>query len=247
MIVFLIDFMRRSRNKPATGVAERRRRWRSYRTMDTGFRSWHREQLGLQPSVEQIPHQTQHTAVTSPRTSTLVQYDISPGDGDDEQLPSILNASDPPLDQTSDGYDSTEQPDEPLQGDHALSNAFNISIEDPLVSPNPREEAQLQVDSTTESRISNVAGLGSILSGRNMIALSLVKGTTGLTAEHYQCFRWMLLDEFYDNDKLPSYNTLLYSLRPALSLLCISYYCRGKGACRSCWSDSNNKARIRNG
>ena len=210
-----------------TSIGKRRRRFRSYR-METGFRSWQRQRH--ESRSFSTPTQSQQQALNDSQIPPHLQnpmssnsnntLDILPHAEPQEILP--VDKQDQPLNNLDpDEDDDPGVIDEPLiddinttQQNNSPQNDYGTGEEDPFVH-------SAFDDGTVQEQIDLQESIGSeylpmVLAGRNMVGLSLVTGTSRLTASLYQSFRRFMNAPYRGEGKVPTYNTILYKLRPAL-------------------------------
>ena len=195
---------------------KRRRRWKSYRSLDEGLRSWLRS---FRPS-------------SSSRAATVTANnaagDINPLPAEDMDSPAPDLAESTPVelndiveDMGMDGFVIDEE-------DHGTA-ASSEQEKDEEESDDDEALVDTLCNTETGARIAGESAYQDVrrqarrlLSGKNMTAISTVYGTSQLTARLYGTVRRICNSEFEDSRHLPTYNTLLYTVYPLLLELCFA-------------------------
>ena len=223
------------------GVSKRRRRWKSYNSLETSIRSWRRRSRNRASAGNEQPSQATHhdaPVLVTPDVSNHIE-NAEPMDVD------VLNAH-IPID-NDDGIianhnlEHTATDEDAREGVHEQSSNEESSEEDTHSSNNgPVEEemtmaealtmVELPEDNPDDDVNSNVVvdrslkkAIRLLLSGRNMGCISVVTGTNAFKTRQYETMRsFMNEDEVERRRMWPSYNTVLYTLYPALVRHCFA-------------------------
>ena len=147
--------------------------------METGFRSWQRQQLAARGSALRVSSQQQPPSPAASLNHTSFSPVIDTIDDNIEQPHAVMNESGA-IEAGSDNGEVESDSDKPTQDVDVVENAFEIAEADPLVSSANEDVEYVALEVDFDHSNAKTASINTVLSGRNMIALSLVKGTTGL-------------------------------------------------------------------
>ena len=221
------------------GVSKRKRRWQSHRELVTGLEAWHRQRVRRRNAIQAMEtrnaranHEDEQQEVAPSRLtcnsantsehapSRLISVPFNDDDNDDGE------GDDVPFTEDANHQNFPAQIDLSMEGNvqehQAPQGAVRLGTEHEALTDVLNAETEMQVE--TNMYIPSALDLKerdkdvqAVLHGCNMSALSVIMGTSRMTVRQYITHRrFVNYERRKKKTKLPSYNTLLYSVYPAL-------------------------------
>ena len=207
-------------------VSKRRRRWKSFRQLDTGIRAWLRRSRRAPTESAAQPHLEYDAETNDDQPPPPLANDSSHSDMSiqnnvaDDVDNGVAGEMDEERGDTDHQQESSNHPREEYlsnqESDHQPSG--NVPIFDVLIQAETSNADTGHAPSSDDCR----ADIVRLMSGLNLSAITIAVGTSLLTVQQYNMMRLFFTYFVSGQSRFPSYNTLLYTILPLLRHLCFA-------------------------